>query len=91
LFATNSKSLLDYVKTLDGGGFKTKDFRTAVGTQTAIDEVRQAADLPQTKQEYVKRVRAVAKVVAARLGNTATVALQSYIDPTVFSAWRIEV
>jgi DNA topoisomerase-1 len=91
LFATNSKSLLDYVKTLDGGGFKTKDFRTAVGTQTAIDDVRQAADLPQTKQEYVKRVRAVAKLVAARLGNTATVALQSYIDPTVFSAWRIEV
>jgi DNA topoisomerase IB len=32
---------------------------------------------------------AVAKTVSARLGNTPTIALQSYIDPTVFGAWKM--
>ena len=37
-------------------------------------------------KEFKDRVRAIAKQVAARLGNTPTIALQSYINPFVFDA-----
>lgn len=89
LFATDASKLLDYAHSLDGGKFKTKDFRTLVGTKTAIEEVAKVQGKPKTQKDYVKQVKAVARIVAEKLGNTATVALQSYIDPSVFSAWRV--
>jgi DNA topoisomerase I len=88
--ATNQGALLEHTHTLDGGGFKSKDFRTLKGTQTAMAEVAKAPqpNPPKTEAEYRKAVMAVAKKVSAVLGNTPTVALQSYIDPSVFTAWR---
>jgi DNA topoisomerase-1 len=87
IFNTNEKALLTYTHSLDGGNFKTKDMRTMVGTSTAIDEMKKMKP-PKTAEEYVKKVKAVAEVVADKLGNTPVVALQSYISPTVFAAWR---
>ncbi len=87
LFATTQDDLLAYTHKLDGGKIKTKDFRTAVGTKTAINAIK-GMGAPKTFAEYKKSVREVAKVVSSRLGNTPTIALQSYIDPTVFSGWQ---
>lgn len=87
LFNTDAARLLEYVHTLDGGSFKTKDFRTALGTRTAAELVSAGAP-PKSAKEFKARVREVAVAVAKKLGNTPTVALQSYIDPSVFSAWR---
>ena len=84
----SDQSLREYSHTLDGGGFKTKDMRTALGTREAGDQVN-TMPAPNNAKEYQKSVMAVAKRVAARLGNTPTVALQSYIHPCVFSAWRV--
>jgi DNA topoisomerase IB len=83
----SDQSLREYSHTLDGGGFKTKDMRTALGTREAGDQVN-AMPAPKNAKEYQKSVMAVAKRVAARLGNTPTVALQSYIHPAVFTGWR---
>jgi DNA topoisomerase-1 len=88
LFPINEKALLDHVHSFDGGGFKTKDFRTLLGTRTAMDEVAKAAT-PADDKSYKKAVMAVAKVVSTKLGNTPTIALQSYINPAVFADWRI--
>jgi DNA topoisomerase-1 len=66
---------------------KTKDFRTAVGTKTARDAMNSIKS-PSSQKEYERAVRSVAKTVSERLGNTPTVALQSYIDPLVFAKWR---
>ncbi len=44
---------------------------------------------PTSMAEYKKRVMDVARQVSKKLGNTATIALQSYISPAVFSEWRI--
>jgi len=88
LFNTDRGSLLDYSHRLDGGKFKTKDFRTYLGTSLAMKEVKKAP-APKTMKEYKKAVKAVATAVAKKLGNTATVALQSYISPVVFSGWRL--
>jgi hypothetical protein len=81
-------SLLEYTHTLDGGGFKTKDFRTLLGTRTAMNQITKVP-APKNEKEYKKRVMEVAKTVSARLGNTPVVALTSYISPSVFSGWRI--
>lgn len=88
LFNTNSSSLRSYTKSKDGGQLHPKDFRTAKGTETAIAAMK-GMKAPKTDREYKQAVRKVAKEVAAQLGNTPTVALQSYIDPSVFSKWRI--
>lgn len=79
-------SLRDY--THSQGAFKTKDFRTLTASRTAMDEIS-SRPTPTTEKEYKVSVRAVAQVVSARLGNTPTVALQSYIPPQVFSKWRM--
>jgi DNA topoisomerase IB len=81
-------SLLEYTHTLDGGGFKTKDFRTLLGTRTAMNQITKVP-APKNEKEYKKRVMEVAKVVSSKLGNTPVVALTSYISPSVFSGWRI--
>lgn len=87
LFGVNEKALLDYIHTMDGGKFKSKDFRTLLGTKTAMKEVENMP-APKTEKEYNKSCHVVAKAVSQKLGNTPTVALQSYISPAVFAAWR---
>ena len=89
LFGTSDGALRAYTHTLDGGGFKTKDFRTHLGTSTAAELVRKAP-VPKTVKEYKKAVRAVAVEVSRRLGNTPVVALESYINPSVFAGWRLK-
>lgn len=86
----SDKSLLDYTHTLNGGGFKTKDFRTLLGTRGAIRKI-ESMPPPKTEKEYKKLALEVAKSVSSKLGNTPTVALQSYINPTVFAAWRAQL
>jgi len=88
LFNTDDAALRDYTHTLDGGGFKTKDFRTALGTATAAQEVEKMP-APTTPQQYKTAVMKIAKTVSAKLGNTPSIALKAYIDPTVFSKWRM--
>ena len=87
LFSVTHGQLSGYISKLDGGGFKTKDFRTLMGTSTAREMVAKMKP-PRSEKEYKKQVRAVAEAVAKRLGNTPIVALQSYISPTVFAKWR---
>jgi DNA topoisomerase I len=82
----SQQSLLEYSHSLNGGGFKTKDFRTLVGTQIAEAEVAKIKR-PSSETAYKKAVKSVAKVVSQVLGNTPTVALQSYISPHVFASW----
>jgi DNA topoisomerase-1 len=87
LFSTDASSLRDYVHGKDGGSFKPKDFRTAKASETAVAEIKKMP-MPKSEKEYKASVRKIAKFVSDRLGNTPTVALQSYIPPTVFSGWR---
>jgi phage-related protein (TIGR01555 family) len=88
---TTDKLLLEHTHSLDGGGFKTKDFRTYLGTKTAFDMVAAVKKTPTTEKEYKKAVKEVATKVSGILGNTPAIALQSYISPTVFADWRAAV
>lgn len=85
--AVSDRSLLDHTHGMDGGGFKTKDLRTHLGTHIAAETVRSMSE-PKTESERKKAIRQVGDTVARRLGNTRTVALQAYISPSVFDRWR---
>lgn len=87
LFEVSAGELRTYSKVKDGGGFKTKDHRTAIGTETAVREIK-SLGLPKTKKQYKESVKQVATKVSQTLGNTPAIALKSYIDPQVFSRWR---
>ena len=89
LFNVDHGKLLNYTKGLDGGGFNIKDFRTLLGTKTAIEKIKEYGDKkPSTMKEFKKMVKDVAITVSKKLGNTPIIALQSYINPTVFSKWQ---
>ena len=87
LFGVSEKDLLDHVHSFDGGGFKTKDFRTLVGTKSAQASLANR-DAPKDAKAYKKAVKEVATEVSQVLGNTPSVALASYINPAVFAPWR---
>ena len=87
LFKSSYNDLLNYTSSLDGGKFKTKDFRTLLGTKTAMEEI-QKVERPEDEKKFKKAVLEVAKKVAERLGNTPGVALTSYISPVVWEQWR---
>ena len=85
LFDVNAAGLSKHVHSL--GDFKTKDFRTHLGTKTAMDEVKRIPE-PRDPKQYKRAVMMVAKSVSDKLGNTPTIALASYINPIVFAPWK---
>lgn len=89
IFSINEKKLLEHMHSLGDGSFTPKDFRTRIGTTSAMAEVSKLKKEPKNAAEYKKMVKAVATKVAERLGNTPTIALQSYVNPSVFARWRM--
>jgi DNA topoisomerase I len=84
----HSRHLLSHVQKLAGASFKTKDFRTLLGTKIAAAEVANMP-VPKSAAEYKKYATAVAKKVSETLGNTPAIALASYIAPSVFADWKL--
>ena len=87
LFATREAQVLAAAHRLDHGRFKTKDFRTRLGTHVA-QELVASMPAPTNARTYQRAVNAVADAVAEKLGNTRAVALAKYIAPQVFEPWR---
>lgn len=90
LFDTDAGKLRKYSKTKDGGGFKTKDHRTALGTELAIESIKKQAP-PKSMAEYKKRTKEIATEVSVVLGNTPLIAIKDYIDPQVWVSWKAKV
>ncbi|MFZ7087346.1 DNA topoisomerase IB [Curtobacterium sp. RRHDQ10] len=76
----------DYVKERAGDAFTAKDFRTLHGTVAAAVDLARAG--PQRgERARAKAVTHAVQVAAGVLGNTPTVARQSYIDPRLLDAY----
>ena len=88
LFDTDYARVAAYSKTLDGGRFTPKDFRTMRATSLAIEAIHRQKDCCPDPATYKQRVMAVATEVAGVLGNRPEQTLLSYIAPEVWSAWR---
>jgi len=89
LFNTNDRKVRDYLHGIDGV-FMPKDFRTAVAAETALRAMA-TMPIPSTAAEFKAQRSQVGKIVAAKLGNTPSVALESYIPPEVFGKWEAQI
>ena len=76
-----------YIAERTGGAFTAKDFRTLKGTLTAATELAHAG-MPSTAAARKAAVRAAIVATATQLGNTPTIAKNSYIDPEVFDKYE---
>nr|BFF09469.1 DNA topoisomerase IB [Microbacterium flavescens] len=77
----------DYVRSLTGGRFTAKDFRTLRGTILAAEALARIGTVDTPNQR--KRAENLAvRATAEALGNTPAVARGSYIDPRVFARYR---
>lgn len=91
LFGVTGDQLRLYTLKLgNNAGFTTKEFRTHLGTATAL-KAKKKIKKPTTMKEYKAAVKKIAEVVATQLGNTPRVVLQSYINPAIFERWRSAV
>jgi DNA topoisomerase-1 len=87
--SVSATSLRDFTHEVYGD-VKVKDFRTRLGTASARELIAEMP-VPADLKFYNKSVKRVATQVAEILGNTPSVAVKSYIDPSVFDAWRESV
>lgn len=78
----HSRRLNEYIREFMGEEFSAKDFRTWGGTLLAAIAFAERG-LPETETEAKRRVAAVMKSVAGRLGNTPAVTRASYVSPAV--------
>lgn len=76
-----------YVRSLTGGPFTAKDFRTLRGTILAAETLARIGTV-DTKTEIKRATVLAVRATAEHLGNTPSVARGSYIDPRVFDRYR---
>lgn len=83
----SSSDVNDYLCSLTGEEFTTKDYRTWAGTAMALAVLRELAWQPES--EAKRHVIAMVKEVARQLGNTATVCRKCYIHPKVLEHFHL--
>ncbi len=88
IFRTTDDGIRAYLNSIQGGSeFMVKDFRTYLGTLIAFRKIK-TMPVPASSREFKKYRREVGRTVASALGNSPTIALNSYVSPEVFCAWE---
>ena len=90
LFQTSDQDLRAYMDSSIGEGFHPKDLRTYHANATALSMVS-SMRRPTTRAKLKVARNKVADAVAKQLGNSRTMALNSYINPTVFAEWEAQL
>jgi len=85
--ALSGRDVNVYVRSMTGGAFTAKDFRTLRGTILAADALARIGPV-DTKSELKRAEVLAVKATSEALGNTPSVARTSYIDPRVFERYR---
>lgn len=84
--AIDSSDVNEYIKSISGGDFTAKDFRTWVGTVQCALLLAELEPIP-TQPARKRALNDVISKVAARLGNTPAVCRKSYIHPEIIAAY----
>ncbi len=88
IFKTTDRRVRAYLSSIQKDKrFMVKDFRTYLGTLTAFRKIHGMA-APRNDREFRSFRRKVGEAVALELGNTPTIALNSYVAPEVFCTWE---
>ncbi len=82
----SSHDVNEYIHEAASQEFSAKDFRTWGGTVTCCELLLREEPAPN-EQEAKRRVNAVIKIVAGRLGNTVAVCRKAYIHPAIVAAY----
>jgi DNA topoisomerase-1 len=86
----DSGDVNEYLRTISGGEFTAKDFRTWGGTCLAANLL--LAQVQNSDTEEAKTIKSalieVVKNVACKLGNKPSTCRKYYIHPTVFEAFE---
>lgn len=88
LFNTNEDRVRKYMNGEGGvpNQFLLKDLRTTHANTVALREIKDVP-APTNKKEFVQARKEIATRVSQELGNDPSMALNSYINPTVFTPW----
>lgn len=87
--AVTSADVNSYLREISGRDITAKDFRTWAGTVLAARAIAEALP-PETAAAGKRSLRAAIETVAARLGNTPTIARKSYVHPEIVRAYLEE-
>ena len=82
-----SSDINTYIKTVTGGEFTAKDFRTWSATVLASVGLAVSSGVSSSKTARTRAIARAMKEVADYLGNTPTVARSSYVDPRVIDRY----
>jgi DNA topoisomerase-1 len=85
--AIDSGEVNEYIRSISGGDFTSKDFRTWTGSNKcliALKELGSAENSSQVKKNILIALDKVAK----HLGNTRTVCKKHYVHPFILSAYE---
>lgn len=89
LIFVESQDLNQYIKEIMGEEFSAKDFRTWAGTMIAAGILDELGICEKKQQKELKqRIRNAIVTVSEKLGNTPSVARDSYIDPRIFEHYK---
>ncbi|HVM35965.1 MAG TPA: DNA topoisomerase IB [Actinomycetota bacterium] len=83
-----SDDINDFIKTLAGGNFTAKDFRTWNATLLAAVAIAVSGGAAASATGRKRAEARAVKEVSHYLGNTPAVCRASYIDPRVFDRYR---
>ncbi|QZY29559.1 DNA topoisomerase IB [Nocardioides coralli] len=84
----DSRQVNDYLRRTTGDDYTAKDFRTWHATVLAATALAMSDEPGETKASRKRAVAAAMKEVAEFLGNTPTLARNSYVDPRVVDAYE---
>jgi DNA topoisomerase-1 len=76
-----------YIRSVSGGDFTAKDFRTWAGSIHALIALRELGDF-QTISEMNRKIPAALDLVARQLGNTRAVCKKYYVHPLILEYYR---
>lgn len=87
IFDVSASHVRKFLKSIDDR-FEVKDFRTLKANRIAKKEIEKRKGPAPTEKVFKKWQNEVADIVAKKLGNTRSVALNDYIDPSLWERWR---
>lgn len=87
IHSIDSGMVNNYISTITGGEFTTKDFRTWAGTVSALVAFSELGSY-ETTTEMNQKIPAAFDMVAKQLGNTRTVCKNYYVHPVIVELYK---